>query len=493
MDSVSSPLPALRINKLQFSQGNSSQHYPFRRGQILQGSITGKEGAQFLLEVQGQQFLADSKAPLQVGKKLELEVTGLTPQVTLRILTDPLTQNIAKSLHLLSSEGEFLSQTAGLAKMLPEEAISTSSQQTLLFFSGLTTDDTQRLALPSQTGQKLSFLLGNILSSLNPVTLREHLSELQNFTERLGQLLPQQHPAKIAIQNIREMLNRMDGDLPLQAIQGDGKIQPDNSQLNRLFQEIKNIQNIPTTTAGGGSLAETFLQRLLLEKDSLPPLLFDLLNITKEFLHDESAQQKRLPGGKDLQQFTNRLGTNMEQLLAIGNDKEAHQSLKSALLEISHVFSKNTAIQPQAEQLTDTIQLYQMLQIRLAGEALLFLPLPLSFLQQGYLLAEPDTPQKDTAKQSGEDNKNYSLHLKLEGLGNLQIDLQQQDNGMRVRFYAEDSIKTKFLSERREELQDWLTATSLESVQFLTGAEDPTKQLLARMSHGPASVLDTKA
>ena len=199
-----------------------------------------------------------------------------------------------------------------------------------------------------------------------------------------------------------------------------------------------------------------------------------------------------MPTGKELEQFINRLGTNLEQLLATGKQEEAAQTLKSALLEISHIFSENTKIQPQADQLTATIQLYQMLQIRLAGEAIFFLPLPLSFLNQGYLLVEPDHKQEGEQQPRMENNK-YSLHLNLEGLGNLKVDLQQQAGGMRLRFFAEDSEKAKFLSENRDDLQQWLTATTLESVQFLTGAEDPTKQLLARMTSGPASLLNTRA
>ncbi len=201
-----------------------------------------------------------------------------------------------------------------------------------------------------------------------------------------------------------------------------------------------------------------------------------------------------MPSGKELEQFINRLGTNLEHLLATGKQEEATQTLKSALLEISHSFSGNTKIQPLADQLTATIQLYQMLQIRLAGEAIFFLPLPLSFLNQGYLLVEPDHKQEGEQQPGGEnENNRYSLHLNLEGLGNLKVDLQQQAGGMRLRFFAEDSEKAKFLSENRDDLQQWLTATTLESVQFLTGAEDPTKQLLARMTHGPASLLNTRA
>jgi hypothetical protein len=53
----------------------------------------------------------------------------------------------------------------------------------------------------------------------------------------------------------------------------------------------------------------------------------------------------------------------------------------------------------QADQITRTIELYQLLQIRLASEALFFLPLPFSFLEQGFLLVDGDQSGKKGGKQ----------------------------------------------------------------------------------------------
>ncbi len=489
MDSVSSLTPTLRIDKLQLAQGNKQQQPPFARGQILQGLITGKENNQFILDVKGQQFLADSKAPLQVGQRLDLQVTGLSPRITLQVLTDPLTQNIGKSLHLLPTEGQLLTQTATLAAELPADSLSPPSQQTLTFFASLAADNSTTTGLPQQAGRQLSQLLIDVFSAPDAQTQTKAFTELQSFIDRLSQSLPQQHPARAQVQLIQQSIDKLDRDVPLQQLLA-GKSSPEGTaQLNTLLQ---NISQLPAAENTGQTLTELILQFMLRQDQSPTPLLQQLLSLTEELLRQDSTGSKQMPTGKELEQFINRLGTNLEQLLATGKQEEAAQTLKSALLEISHSFSENTKIQPQADQLTATIQLYQMLQIRLAGEAIFFLPLPLSFLNQGYLLVEPDEKQ-DQGQQTGTENNKYSLHLNLEGLGNLKVDLQQQAGGMRLRFFAEDSEKAKFLSENRDDLQQWLTATTLESVQFLTGAEDPTKQLLARMTSGPASLLNTSA
>jgi len=493
MDSVSSLTPTLRIDKLQLSQGNKQHQPPFSRGQILQGLITGKENNQFILDVKGQQFLADSKAPLQIGQRLDLQVTALSPRISLQVLTDPLTLNIGKSLHLLPTEGQLLTQTATLAAELPPHTLSPPSQQALDFFTSLAATDSQSTALPQQPGRQLSQLLINLFSAPEADTQTKALTELQSFIDRLSQSLPQQHPARMLAERIQQSITTMDRDVPMQQLFA-GKSTPEaTAQLNALLQ---NISQLPTSAPGntGRTLTELILQFMLRQDRSPTPLLQQLLSLTEELLGQDGTGKQGLPNGKELEQFVNRLGTNLEQLLATGRKEEATQTLKSALLEISHNFSENTKIQPQADQLTSTIQLYQMLQIRLAGEALFFLPLPLSFVNQGYLLVEPDQKQ-DGEQQPGTANENnkYSLHLNLEGLGNLKVELQQHAGGTRLRFFAEDGEKAKFLSENRNELQQWLTATTLESVQFLTGAEDPTKQLLARMTHGPASLLNTRA
>jgi len=495
MDPLSSLTPTLRIDNLQPFQGDKQQQAPFSRGQILQGLVTGKTNDQFILDVKGQQFIADSKIPLQVGQRLDLQVTTLSPRITLQVLSEPLTQNIGKSLHLLPSEGQLLPQASNIAAQLPANALSSSSEQTLELFSSLATLGSKSTNLAEQPGGQLIQLLSNLFSSADVATRTKTFVQLQDVINQLAQSLPAKHPALPQVQLLQRELDA-NPNVSLQHLMSSNEISEQSAQVNALLQSIsqlsQNISQLPSSKNTGSTLVELILQFMRHENVSPTPLLQQLLTLTENLLRQDATNQKPLPTGKELQQFVNRLGTNLEQLLASGKQKEAAQTLKSALLEISHTFAGDSKIQPQAEQLTSTIQLYQMLQIRLAGEDISFLPLPLPFLNQGFLLVEPDH-QQGGEQHSDKENKKYSLHLNLEGLGNLKVDLQQQAGGMRVRFFAEDATRAKFLSENREELQHWLTATTLESVQFLTGAEDPTKQLLSRMNRGQTGMLNTRA
>ena len=497
MDPLSFLPPTLRIDQLQQLPGDKQQQAPFNKGQILQGLINGKSNNQFILDVKGEQFLADSKIPLQVGQRLELQVTALSPRISLQILTDPLTQNIGKSLHLLHQENQLLPQTTTLVAKLPANTLSPASQQTLELFSSLTLPQAKAVLLPQQPGVQLTSLLSNLFTAPDATSQKTAFTALTNLINQLSQALPREHPNLPQAQLLGKQLDTTRQNAPLQQLLSKNANTELNLQVSALLQSItgltQNAGQLQTHPPATQTFIELFLQFMRREDAAPTPILHKLLTLTDDLLRqDSTSQQKPVPTGKELEQIVTRLGTNLEQLLARGKQKEAAQTLKSALLEISHSFAGNTKIQPQAEQLTPTNQLYQMLQIRLAGEDLAFLPLPLPFLEQGYLLVEPDHKQGENSTEY-EKTKKYSLHLNLEGLGNLRVELQQQESGMRIRFFAEDGSRAQFLAENREELQEWLTATKLESVQFLTGAEDPTRELLERMVHGQTGVLNTRA
>ncbi len=69
----------------------------------------------------------------------------------------------------------------------------------------------------------------------------------------------------------------------------------------------------------------------------------------------------------------------------------------------------------QADQLVRSIELFQLLQIRLAGESLFFLPLPFSFLDQGYLLVDADQGRDPDRQGDEQAHPRYELHLRRKG------------------------------------------------------------------------------
>ncbi len=200
--------------------------------------------------------------------------------------------------------------------------------------------------------------------------------------------------------------------------------------------------------------------------------------------------------GRQIENYLNRLGINMEQLLAENRPEEAARTLKFALLELSQQAGTVEKSTVAPDQLAKTLEMYQLLQIRLANESLFFLPLPFSFLQQGYMLINADHPQGQSEPEPdrvGQTDKTVELHLQLEGLGNLQIDIHQKEDQLTLRFLTENVEKAKFVAEFREELEQWITTGSLDSVQFLVGAKEPVKTLLKKMTSGDTGIIDTRA
>lgn len=246
---------------------------------------------------------------------------------------------------------------------------------------------------------------------------------------------------------------------------------------------------------------------LLEGKQSLAPLLSQLLEQTlpqsvsertaatlQTFLQSILPEEQLIqPDGSKLQEVISRLGMNMEQLFAGNSQQEAVQTLKFALLEMSQQPGLSQQQSEQAGQLLQTLELFQMLQIRLQTESLLFLPLPFPFLEQGYVLV--DDKSKQQGQNQGKENEplTFSLHLRLEGLGNLRIEMVQTEGSLDIRFFAESTEKTTFLREHGEELEQWLTSVALNSVQFLSGAEEPGSSLLQRMIGDTTGVIDTQA
>lgn len=489
MEPVLPTTPSLRVDRINLYQGNRQQHSPFSQGKVLQGTITGKTDNQFVLDVEGQQWIADSKAPLQVGQRLNLQVTGTQPRVTLRILTDPLTGKIGKSLHLLTNEARLLPETSFLARQLGEENLSPTSRDTLNFYTNTTASLAPASSQLKTAGNQLAELLSTIFTSEPKISDRENATALSSFIDTLYQTLPGQDLDKFQLQSILEQLRSLAPKGSLKEI----LVEADNPAANKQFQLL--LQTITDQGADAGSRLTQALLGFFPENSATSPgsLLLDLLSLTAHLLKSGNQTGPEHTNGRDLKQFITRLGTNLESLLAAGKKEEAAKTLKSTLLEISHNLADNKPLQQQADQLTSTLELFQFLQIRLAAESALVLPLPLPFLNQGFLLVEPDHHQSGQEPQGDENTKKYSLHLQLEGLGNLRIELRQLKAGLQIRFFSQDSGRTKFLADHRQELGHWLTAASLASVQFLTGAEEPVKELLSHMADETTQMVDTSA
>lgn len=221
---------------------------------------------------------------------------------------------------------------------------------------------------------------------------------------------------------------------------------------------------------------------------NLPGLSSSSRELFASLQHFLSSQASDLTGSQ-LKDFINHLGLNLEKQLSTGKAAEVGPNIKSALTEIINLLPSGDKIAEQAGNTLQTLELFQLLQIKQADQALFFYPLPLDFLEYGFITRE----EKQQEGHGKSQENNYSLRLKLQGLGNIQVDLKQNGEGVALHFYAEDQERTAFMADFRDELREKLTALRLDQVRFLTGVTDPIQELLFEPGQLSSGILDTRA
>ncbi len=227
---------------------------------------------------------------------------------------------------------------------------------------------------------------------------------------------------------------------------------------------------------------------------SSPVLLDTLSSPTQESLKSFNTLQQSsiegVKGGTVLKQLVDRLGLSLEALLAEGKGKQGTETLKAALLEIAAVIKNAEEVAEKTNRLLGTLELYQLARLKLQSDNLLIYPLPLPFLDHGYLLVE----QEKKAKESESDKvpEPFSLHLSLEPLGDIEINLLQSDEGLYIRFACESEEKKQFVSTHQDELKNIISATEVLGLSFTDNAENPASELIQQLVPEGESMLDTK-
>ena len=226
---------------------------------------------------------------------------------------------------------------------------------------------------------------------------------------------------------------------------------------------------------------------LLAEKPEMLPLLGGLLagSLSGKGLSEQAQavlgrafELMRLPPeqlkGSSLAEWIRLLGLDAEALLAQGDSAKALAGLKGALLQAAGLLAEDSASAAMLEKQLQGLELFQLCRARLEQEAMLFIPLLFPFLEQGFLLAEGNDSQKD---EGGDASQLFSLHLRLEGLGNLQIRLLHDGKGIFLRFYCESQDIADFVGSFAAELKEGLTSWPLQGVTFTDGAREPARVL----------------
>lgn len=245
----------------------------------------------------------------------------------------------------------------------------------------------------------------------------------------------------------------------------------------------------------------------LLEKNFDISALFQSLQSSKPLLLSQlssnsldglktftSLQQDPLStpdSGANLKQLLDRLGLTLEAVLAGGNKQQnAGQTLKAALLEMSALLKSGGYLAETTNRLLGTLELYQLAQLRLSNDNLLIFPLPLPFLDQGYLLVEENS--KNTTEDEDAAPLRFSLHLSLNPLGDIQITFLKTDEGLYIRFASGSKEINNFTRAHQEDLKQMITSVPVLGLSFTEDAGNPARDLIQQLIPDGETILDTK-
>jgi len=160
----------------------------------------------------------------------------------------------------------------------------------------------------------------------------------------------------------------------------------------------------------------------------------------------------------------------------------ATSGLKGMLISVLDNGKVASAVREQASSMTQQLESLQLCRLRLAQDGVLFLPLPLDFLEQGYVLFEQQS-QQNSADDNASAQPSYlvSINLSMAELGSIQANLLFEQQQLFVRIKCADDASAIVVRQHIDELRQGLQEFNLGSVQVTTGAEDPALVLLRRL------------
>ncbi len=187
------------------------------------------------------------------------------------------------------------------------------------------------------------------------------------------------------------------------------------------------------------------------------------------------ADGSRLSGSL-LSSLINLLGLDTERQVMHSNPDHAAARLKSALMALSQDKGQDQDVRQRAERLVSHLELFQLCRVRLWEQGLNWLPLPLPFLEQGYLVW--DRNEDGESRAGTESEPVVRLVVQMSWLGDLDIRMQLTPQGLRLGLACARPETVSLLEGNREELLQSVTAVPVVQCSITLGAENPSKILL---------------
>ncbi|MCF6180115.1 MAG: hypothetical protein L3J63_12120, partial [Geopsychrobacter sp.] len=231
-----------------------------------------------------------------------------------------------------------------------------------------------------------------------------------------------------------------------------------------------------------------FVDKLVLatvDQENWSPELRQIVEQILGTMRPLAAQPQVLTQVGQLGVLSQLFGLNLEAELLRGRERDVLNSLKLALL------GKRGKLGSKGEEAVHRIELFQICRVKLAEQNVVFVPLPLPFLEEGFLLVDRDGESEQGQRQENEEVR-MTLHLKLSVLGNLRIDMLTDSTGILLRVTCEDKQRADFLQGMSTQLREHLQTLPLRGVSFTSGVESPARELLKKILPLSQHMLDAR-
>ena len=434
--------------------------------QVIQATVVSAESNQIVLDFGKYTLAASTQQPLMSGQKLKLQVVSTEPQLQLQIVDGRGDPSILRMLHLFDHRSELGSR---LATLLGQR-------------SGVTAGSAQQPttnATPSPMAGVTNSAQGGAGQG---VTVASSLISQGSASE-----LPASVPLRPSSANLAAQIKNQAGQ-PSQVsnglahTQGGGK-GPATQGAQLTSQPVASIATAVSTTTTAAVSQSTplsvseglgLIQRQTLEGALLPQQWGQL-----EQLSSQIASSMDTPNSRLVMNLARMLGLDFEALLNKNQLDPTQPGLKGILTELKSHADLPEAVRESANQMSQQLEVFQLCRLRLAQDGILFLPLPLEFIEQGYVLFEQQGQGGDNNEER--DGHLVSLNLTLKQLGAMQVNLLFEQEALFVRIKCQDAATVDTVEHYCSELHEALQPFSIRSIQVTTGAEDPALALLHRL------------
>ncbi len=509
--------PIASLGGRQIKPGQPGERSPLvpqlETGKILSATVVESRGKDiFLLETAGTKFSVQSGVPLNKGEQIRFQVVSTNPVLELQKVENPLPAQIRRTLPL-TGEPVNLSpllrnlQTTFFSR--PGPGFGQSVEQGNAALPGTRSAPEQSVVQKNTVLPSLE--KGSPIQGTTPANSQTVQSQVQKMEAgALAQLVRQGNYTVKATVLENQGDNRTLVRIGSESYLLDGRIdaRPGESRMLQLQSLQPAVTFLPV--ADGGYHAKAALPLSLITQgqgQELPALVralqlplftgFDLLQssqqqVLKDFQSLQPAQLQKPGAGNLLKKGLEQLGIRSEAMVAQGRGQETAAQLKTLLAEITKLFKGQEEISASANRLLSTLENSQFLQAGLNNDSIFLFPLPFSFIEKGYLMVESDGGEQG-GKEGQEESFSCTLHLTLEGLGDVRVNCVQSEEAIRLSFFLESSEKAEFVSNFDEELKERVSTAPLLSLSFATGAESPGAALLQKVLPARQSMLETRA